>query len=120
MYRPGVAEVIAFDIVIHAGVPILVVWIAGRLIGLRTAITIGLLAAAFDLYMIVGIYQDCNAPPICSGPYGNSMGSCTFPCDAPIGWMLHTFVRYGGPISVALLIAATFLQYRQLRRQKQF
>jgi hypothetical protein len=117
MYRPGVIEVIAFDIVIHAGIPILVMWIAGRLFGPRTAMAVGLLAAAFVLYMIVGIYQHCNAEPICYPP-GN-MENCTFPCDAPVGWMLHTFVRYGGPISVALLVAATSFQYWQFRRQRQ-
>ena len=112
MHQPGVIEVIAFQIVINAGIPVLVMWIVGRLIGLRTAMAIGFLAAAFVLYMIVAVYQDCKAPPIC--PDGDGQGPCHFPCDAPLGWMLHTFVRYGGPISAAFLMLATFFQYRQL------
>ena len=116
MYQPGVIEVIAFQTGINAGIPVLVMWIAGRLIGPRTAMAIGVLATAFVLYVTVSIYQICKVPPIC--PDGDGQGPCHFPCDAPIGWILHTFVRYGGPISAAFLILATLFQYRQLLRQR--
>lgn len=108
--------IMTIDIIIYAGVPVLVMWVVGRFLRRRIAMAVGFLAIAFDVYMIVGLYNDCNAPPICpDGP-----GPCHFLCDAPYAGIFDIFIRYGGPISVALLLAAIFFQYRQFRWQKQF
>jgi len=107
------------DIVIYAGVPVLVMWLVGRFIGRRTAIVIGFLMMAAVVFLIVALHRTCSAPPICPDGIMDEV-ACHFPCDAPYAGILGNFVRYSGPISVALILAAILLQYWQFRRQRQF
>jgi hypothetical protein len=116
MPRTDIAIMLAFDVAVHAGLPILLIWLAGRFIGRRTAAVLGVAAIALNLYLIVSLYNICNAPPIC--PEFDDQGPCHFQCDAPLGGLLRNFIWYGGPISVALLAVMIALQYQlRLRRR---
>lgn len=110
----------AIMVMIFVGLIVLLMWIVGRFIRREAAMAIGVLAIAFVVYFVVNEYRVCSAEPIFVDPEPGSggAGSSIFPCDAPSGIISYLFIWYTGPITVALLLAATSFQYWQLRRQR--
>jgi hypothetical protein len=119
MFKSDAIVIIAIYIVIYAGIPALVMWIASRLIGPRTAMAIGFLAGAFVFYEIADMHRVCSAEPVIRpSRTPGGLGFADLECDSLVGATYHMFIWYAGPISVALLIAATFFQYREFRRKR--
>ena len=114
-----VVVTVAVELAILVGLPVLLMWIVNRFIGRKPAIGIGLIAAAAVLYLIVDTYWACKAPPIFV-PSGGSTGEATiFPCDAPVGGLIHLFIWGIGPIAVALLVAVTIFHWVKFQRYQQ-
>jgi hypothetical protein len=107
---------ISIELIVLVGLPALVMWAASRFIGRRTAIAIGMIAAAFVLYMMVASYWTCQAPPIFVPSGGSTWEAAIFPCDAPAGVLIHLFIWGIGPTAVAMLLALAFFHYVKFRR----
>jgi hypothetical protein len=95
--------------VVLAGLPILLMWLTGRLARRWAAIAIGAGAVGAVGYLIVDTY------------YGVECGQPIFApviCDAPGGPLYYLFAWFTGPVAIALLLAAISFQYLQLSRHK--
>jgi len=80
---------------------------------------IGFFAAAFVIYLTLETHRVCNADPILTpGSDSESLGVAHFACDAPLGAIDYMFIQFTGPISAALILAATLFQCVQLLRQR--
>ena len=106
---------LAIYVVIFAVPPILLIWIADRLIDTRIAIAIGILAIALMLCAIVGLHHLCTTP-LCQGP--DWQGPCHYQCDSVGGVFLFVFIWFGGPVSVLLIAPITLLKYLKFRRKR--
>jgi hypothetical protein len=111
---PGVLMVMIF-----AGLPILLIWVIGRVAPRSAAIVFGALASIFLVYLIIDSYQDCSAAPIITAASDpGSPPDVEFACDAPTGVFAWLFILISGPISVVALAIAMSFQFRQLRRER--
>ena len=100
---------------ILAGVPVLVMWIVGRFVKRWAAMAVGVLAMAAIIFLVVDSYLICGARPII-GP--QSEGVPHIECDGPGGAISYLLIWIIGPVSGALVLAATLFQYRQLLRYR--
>ena len=119
MWTPDFIPKMATEILILAGAPALVMWIVGRFIGRRPAMVIGFLAIAAVVFLIRYMYLILDTHRICTAPPNFLIFGAVY-CDTPGTIEAYLFVWIAGPIAAALILATTFLQYRQFRWQKQF
>ena len=118
MPTPDLIILMAISVAAFGGLPILLMWIAGRFIGPQVAIIIGLMAAIYLINEITNGVRSCRSVFTPPEPGKGGEGAYAFQCDLIYGEIYHSFLWYFWPISVSLIAAATYFYYEQLHKQK--
>ena len=118
MSTPDLIILMAISVAAFGGLPILLMWITGRFIGPQVAIIIGLMAAIYLINEITNGVRSCRSVFTPPEPGKGGEGAYAFQCDLIYGAISRNFVWYSGPISILLIVAATYFYYEQLHKQK--